>query len=362
MTGVTGVIVALVPAHNEESQIGTTLTALQSQTRAPDRIVVVTDNCTDRTAAIAKSIAGVEVFETQGNEHKKAGALNQALALLLPELNENDVILVQDADSQLDRDFVAAGMSELDARPRLGAVGGTFRASALPEAAPRGARMLLHLQDNEYARYARDVRRLNGRCLVVTGTAAMFRAQTLNAISSARLDGRLPSGDGRGGVYDTQVLTEDNELSFAIMHLGFEILAPASMTLKTETMMTWRDLWKQRLRWKRGAIENCVQYGLTRITWRYWGRQIYTMLGILVTATYLGSLVWAAFNGGVHMEGFWLAVTGVFCLERIITLHDKGWLRAIASGLMYEIPYDLFLQATHAKAYVDAMTNKRKDW
>ncbi|MGV1009264.1 MAG: glycosyltransferase family 2 protein [Dermatophilaceae bacterium] len=355
-------VVTLVPAHNEQSQIGSTLDALLAQSRPPDRIVVVADNCTDATVRIAEAVPGVEVFQTQGNRHKKAGALNQVLAVLLPELDGDDVVLVQDADSQLDRGFVAAGMAELERRPRLGAVGGTFRAAALPQQAGVGARMLLHLQDNEYARYARDVRRLDGRCLVVTGTAAMFRVTTLTALSTARLQGRLPAGDGNGGIYDTQVLTEDNELSFAIMHLGYEILAPASMTLKTETMMTWRQLWRQRLRWKRGAIENCVQYGLTRITWRYWGRQLYTMLGILVTAMYLGSLLWSTVHGGVHMQGFWLAVTGVFCLERIITLHDRGWPRAFVSGLMYELPYDLFLQATHAKAYVDAMTNKKKDW
>lgn len=357
-----GVIVALIPAHNEEAQIGTTLTALRQQSRVPDRIVVVADNCRDATAQIARSVHGVDVIETVGNEHKKAGALNQALSMLLPGLDDDDVVLVQDADSQLDRDFIAAGIRELDSKPWLGAVGGTFRASALPDAAPMQARILLHLQDNEYARYARDVRRLAGRCLVVTGTAAMFRVETLRAISRARLAGRLPSGDGRGGIYDTQVLTEDNELSFAIMHLGFDIKAPASMTLRTETMMTWQALWQQRLRWKRGAIENCVQYGLTRITWRYWGRQLYTMLGILVTATYLGSLIWAAFNGGMHVEPFWLAVTGVFVLERVITLHDRGWSRAIVSGLMYEIPYDLFLQATHARAYVDAVSNKKRVW
>ncbi len=355
-------IVTLIPAHNEESQIRTTLTALQSQSRVPDRVIVVADNCTDRTAHIARSVEGIEVFETEGNAHKKAGALNQALSVLLPQLNEDDVVLVQDADSQLDPQFVEAGLTELGSKPRLGAVGGTFRASALAEEATFGARMLLHLQDNEYARYARDVRRLDGRCLVVTGTAAMFRAKTLKALSQARLAGELPAGDGCGGVYDTQVLTEDNELSFAIMHLGFEILAPASMTLKTEAMTTWRDLWQQRLRWKRGAIENCVQYGLTRITWRYWGRQVYTMLGIVVTAIYVASLFWATVNGGVSTHPFWLGVTAVFCLERIITLHDRGPLRAIASGLMYEIPYDLFLQATHAKAYVDAMAKKRKDW
>jgi poly-beta-1,6-N-acetyl-D-glucosamine synthase len=354
-------LIVLVPAHNEEVKIGATLTALFSQTQVPDRIVVVADNCTDSTVEIAR-LFPVEVFETEGNSHKKAGALNQALARTLPDLLDDDVILVQDADSELDRKFIEAGLAELTSRSRLGAVGGTFRAASLPPGATWRERILHHLQDNEYARYARDVRRLKGRCLVVTGTAAMFRAGTLRRVSRARIEGILPAGDGRGGVYDTEVLTEDNELSFAMLTLGLKILAPPSMLLKTEVMQTWRELWNQRLRWKRGAIENCVQYRLTKVTWRYWFRQVYTMLGIIVTAVYLASLVWYALDGGITVSPFWMAVTGVFCLERVVTLHDRGWRRALIAGSMYELPYDLFLQATHARAYFDATLNKKKEW
>ena len=71
-------VVVLVPAHDEAASIGTTLRALQAQTRRPDRVVVVADNCTDDTVAIARA-AGAEVVETVGNTDKKAGALNQAL-------------------------------------------------------------------------------------------------------------------------------------------------------------------------------------------------------------------------------------------------------------------------------------------
>src|ERR1700760_3348425 len=48
-------VVAVVPAHNEEQCIAATIKALLGQTRAPDRIVVVADNCTDRTVQIAQS-------------------------------------------------------------------------------------------------------------------------------------------------------------------------------------------------------------------------------------------------------------------------------------------------------------------
>src|SRR5215218_2928494 len=97
-------IVALIPCHNEENLVWRAIRSLHSQTRPPDRIVVIADNCTDGTARLAR-YCGAEVFETEGNRHKKAGALNQVLGRLLPELDPSDAVLVQDADSFLDERF-----------------------------------------------------------------------------------------------------------------------------------------------------------------------------------------------------------------------------------------------------------------
>ena len=160
-------VVAMIPAHNEEAGIAAAIHGLQNQTSRPDRIVVVTDNCTDGTARIALE-EGAEVFATVGNTDKKAGALNQFLEVLLLELEDDDLVLVQDADSALDPDFLAIARLEVGIK-RIGAVGGVFRGTP-------GGGVVGHLQRNEYARYARDVRRLNGKCLVVTGTAAVLRA------------------------------------------------------------------------------------------------------------------------------------------------------------------------------------------
>jgi poly-beta-1,6-N-acetyl-D-glucosamine synthase len=356
-----GRVIVVIPAHNEAATVHIAVDALSTQTRIPDDVIVVADNCTDETAANARA-CGARVEVTVDNTDKKAGALNQVLATLLSTLDDDDVVLVQDADSFLDTGFIEGGLAVIVGRPGVGAVGGTFRGQPAPEDASWSARILAHLQDNEYARYARDVRRLRGKCLVVTGTAAMFRVTTLKEVSAARLDGRLPAGDGRGGIYDTSVLTEDNELSFAVMTLGYSLLAPAEMTLTTEVMPTWRQLWNQRLRWKRGAVENCFQYGFTAVTRRYWGRQALTAAGVLVTALYLGTLLWAMFDGGLTIHPFWLGVTGVFVLERFVTVRDKGLRHQAAAASMYELPYELFLQATHAKAYADALLRRDRKW
>jgi cellulose synthase/poly-beta-1,6-N-acetylglucosamine synthase-like glycosyltransferase len=348
-------VVAMIPAHNEGATITDAIGGLVLQDRRPDRIIVVADNCADHTAQLARQ-AGAEVIETVGNTAKKAGALNQALAAVLPGLDAEAVVLVQDADSVLDQGFVSAAIHHLERDDRLGAVGGTFRGSA-------DRTFIGHLQRNEYARYARDVRRLNGKCLVVTGTAAVLRVRTLRAVSRARLEGRIPAGDGKGGIYDTTVLTEDNELTFALLHLGYTVLSPKECTLTTEVMTSWRALWNQRLRWKRGALENCSQYGLTGVTWRYWGRQLLTGLGIMLTSAYLTSLVWSlAMYGGIAVHPFWMAVTTIFVVERIITVKDRGPRRMLLAATMYELGYDTFLQVVHAKAYADAALRRERRW
>jgi cellulose synthase/poly-beta-1,6-N-acetylglucosamine synthase-like glycosyltransferase len=59
----------LIPAHNEEAQLGMALESVLRQSRPVDRIIVVSDNSTDRTVQIARRRAnrGVEVIETVDN-------------------------------------------------------------------------------------------------------------------------------------------------------------------------------------------------------------------------------------------------------------------------------------------------------
>src|SRR3954468_10639725 len=65
-------VVVLIPAHNEEASIGATVQALLRQERIPDRIVVIADNCTDETIAVAASLRhpALVVTETRNNRDK----------------------------------------------------------------------------------------------------------------------------------------------------------------------------------------------------------------------------------------------------------------------------------------------------
>jgi cellulose synthase/poly-beta-1,6-N-acetylglucosamine synthase-like glycosyltransferase len=293
------------------------------------------------------------VFETVENQYKKAGALNQALELLLPELGDEDAILVMDADSFLAPSFLLEARRRL--RGNVGGVGGVFTGRA-------GGGFVGMLQRNEYARYARDTARLKGRVLVLTGTATLFSARTLRHVCRARAEGVLPGGAAQ--VYDTSVLTEDNELTLALLHLGYEVVSPKDCRLTTEVMESWRALYRQRLRWKRGALENLVQYGLTRVTLSYWRRQLWTLVGVIVTAAYLATLVWSlAAQGAIILHPLWLAVTAVFALERAVTVRSRGPIQMVlAAVLIVEMSFDIFIQTVHAKAIFDTIRRSERSW
>jgi cellulose synthase/poly-beta-1,6-N-acetylglucosamine synthase-like glycosyltransferase len=269
-------VTVLIPAHNEAACIAETIASLRSQSHQPAGIVVIADNCTDDTAPIARAL-GVEVFETQGNTKKKAGALNQALPAVLADLGDNDAVMVMDADTTLDQGFLASAVSRLSDDRALMAVGGLFYGD-------EGAGLIGQFQRNEYSRYAREISRRRGRVFVLTGTASIFRPRALRTVAAER--GRSIPGVP-GDFYDTLALTEDNELTLAIKSLGGLMISPGQCTVVTEVMQTWRALWAQRLRWQRGAVENLGSYGLRPSVTRYWAQQLGIGYGVVAIAAYV---------------------------------------------------------------------------
>ena len=59
-------VVVLIPAHNEEAGITEAVKSLHRQTVRPDLVIVVADNCNDRTVERARD-AGAQVVESVGN-------------------------------------------------------------------------------------------------------------------------------------------------------------------------------------------------------------------------------------------------------------------------------------------------------
>ena len=346
-------VTVLIPAHDEAASIGATLDSLSAQEPAPDRIIVVADNCTDTTEEIAAA-HGAEVFVSVDNAHKKAGALNQALQGLLGGMGDNDIVMCMDADTVLDEGFLEAGIQRFTSDRALMAIGGLFYGED-------GHGLLGQLQRNEYVRYSREIRRRRGRVFVLTGTASMFRSRALRTVAASR-GGLLPGV--RGDVYDTAALTEDNELTMAIKSLGGLMASPDSCRVVTELMPTVRNLWTQRLRWQRGALENLGAYGPTPPMLRYWAQQLgigYSVIALssfwlLIITTALATDRWVWFP-------FWLGVGSVFVIDRVVSAWSGGWKARLLAVLLFpELIFDMFLDLVYIKGIFDISFARNATW
>ena len=101
-----GTTAVLIPAHNEELGISQTLIMLRPQLIASDRVVVVADNCTDKTARLAWDEGSEVVERFNSTQRGKGFALEAGVRYL--STNPPDVVVVLDADCELDTGSIDA--------------------------------------------------------------------------------------------------------------------------------------------------------------------------------------------------------------------------------------------------------------
>jgi biofilm PGA synthesis N-glycosyltransferase PgaC len=315
--------------------------------------VVVADNCTDRTIPLARA-AGAEVFRTAGNRHKKAGALNGALEMLLPSLADTDIVLAMDADSRLAADFVELGLRHLTATPDRGAISGSYMA--------RDDRSVVGLlQRIEYAQGLHHVHSRSGRIHVLSGAACMFTAGALRKVADLRGSSVLPGR--RGLVYLQDSLTEDYELTVALKRLGYDPRNAEECEVVTDVMGTWRDWSVQRLRWQRGTLETLFRYGWIPHTRKAWAIQVWTYFRSLVPL--LMVLYWAyaiAFET-ITLQVFWLAVLPVFVLEQLVSAWRAGPRARLAALVLAPMwLYDVAQSVVYWRALLRSLRRSESEW
>ena len=328
---------------------------LAGQTRPPDRIIVMSDNSTDATVALARE-AGAEVWETSGNTHKKAGALNQALSRILSELDDTDYVFIQDADTMPVPQWLEVALGWAERNP--GAIISGRYASP-----PTGSSLLRIIQENEFARDGRALSRRGNRTRIVVGTSALFPVATVRAVIRARLDGTLP-GAQDGNVYSTLSITEDYELTLALKTLGFATLSPPECDAVTDVMPTIAALWRQRIRWQRGAFTDLRVYGLNRVTAWYYASQAMWCFGMLTVLMILAQVTLVvAHSGHFSPAPVWLGTLPLFIAYRILSVQRtgaKGML--VAAALLPETAYDFFRYGVYLRCAWMAMTGRQTQW
>jgi poly-beta-1,6-N-acetyl-D-glucosamine synthase len=333
-------IVALIPARNEPG-IGGTVRSLRAQTRPPDLILVVANNCTDggRTVYDAEE-AGAVVVRLADNQHLKAGAINHGLdALQVYYPDGESAVLVMDADTVLDADWVRCAERALR---HTDAVSGAYHGRD-------GAGLLGLAQRTEFAQAAHRAGQHPLRVAVLSGTATMFRMSALRRVRDGRAAGVLdgpasyrhtPVADTNCGGPRTAVwysitsIVEDFELTLCLRALGLAVVAPPGLRVTTDVMGSWAGLWRQRIRWQEGTLRALSRFGLG-VTWRLWAAQVWIYLVALTPPLFAGFLLWAATRGGgVVWDPRWLAVTAAVGAAEGWQARSGGWRCVLFAGLV----------------------------
>lgn len=253
-------IVAFVPAHNEEQDIARTLEALLTQSRKLDRIVVIADNCDDRTEEIASQFRDVTVMRTIANVDKKVGALSQAWNTWA---HGYDFVLGVDADTVLAPDCVAELETEMTRNPNAAGVMARYTFDERL-AGTFFARQLIRAQRHDFASWLSDIMAKNRETYVLGGQATLFRTAHLQAVADTF---------ARNSPWDPDAQVEDMELTWRLHDLGRQTLVSTTARAYAGPMLTLKALIGQRRKWDEGMIELLRKTGFTRKTAIPWKQQ-----------------------------------------------------------------------------------------
>lgn len=230
-------IAIIIPAHNECLLIEDTVTKALALNypRTAFTVLVIADNCTDDTAALARA-AGARVLERQGNPGKGQG-LNDALKLLLEE--SWGAFLVLDADSHLHPDTLRA----LDGALAAGAAAVQIRYGVLnPKDSLRTRAMELSTASFNALR-PRGKTRL-GLSAGINGNGFCLTRETVLQVP-----------------YLAHSIVEDIEYHILLLRAGLRVGFLDHVWVKAQMPIGGRGAQVQRVRWERGrviTIRNCA--------------------------------------------------------------------------------------------------------
>ena len=296
----------LIPAHDEELGIGRTLASIRPQLFPGDRLIVVADNCGDRTAEVARA-EGAEVLERWDTARRGKGyALDYGVRFL--ERDPPEVAVVIDADCT-----VYPGAIDLLVRRAI-ATNCPVQASNLLEAPARaGWRSQISSFAFQYKNLVRSLgrSRLRVPCLL-TGTGMAFPWPLIR-------DASLSSGN----------IVEDLQLGLDLALIGFPANLCPEAKVTSELPADSRTALEQRKRWEHGHLQTLFTQ-VPRLIGSAFRRRRLALLGLaldlsvpplamlflLWAATLTGLLAWWS-AGGSEWPALILAGSGLGALLSI---------------------------------------------
>lgn len=230
-------VAVLVPAHNEELVIRTTLMDLKNKLQKGYKLIVVVDNCTDATAEISRTVGATVIERNDINKRGKGYALDYGLEFLNQEPPE--VVVFIDADC-----FVGQGTMEKLVQLAIATkrpVQATYLMSKPGLPSPKDSVSAFAFKVKNQVRLL-GLKKLGLPCTLV-GTGMAF---PWSAISSVN----LANGD----------IVEDMKLGLDLNMAGYPPLFCASALVTGCLPQQVQAAKTQRTRWEHGHLQTLLTY------------------------------------------------------------------------------------------------------
>ena len=230
---------AIVPAHNEENVIKNLVESLNNQNYPKELydVYVIADNCTDRTAEIAKE-AGAKVYKRFDESHKTKGfALNWFLKQKIEENADYDAFCVFDADNIVDKNFIKNMNKKLCQGEEI--VQGYRDIKNPTDSWISSGYAIFYWMMNRFYHLARYNLGLSP---LINGTGFMVKFDLIK-----------PNG------WQTITLTEDIEFSLINIASGKKLGWATDAIVYDEQPVNFSQSWSQRSRWTVGHLQ-CMKH------------------------------------------------------------------------------------------------------
>jgi len=336
-------VVAIIPAHNEEKSIRDCLAGLgdQSLPKGLDLdVIVVADNCTDRTEEKAIESGkefnlNLTVLTTENNKLRKVGALNQGWKYIYGDvmdlydrkissyqlLYQKSVkaILGMDADSRLAPGALKHLWEGLSSARNIGGVMAKYtmrmpkKKSQLSkddvhyeEKIASGeyggpiARWWTHQQKQDMASWLLNLQYHGGSTYVLGGQATLFRPEALqDIVNENKLDGPWQN--------DSDV--EDMLLTWQLQKSKWKTLISPEARCFVDAMRSYHTFRQQRNKWKSGTVELLTNHDIgaqSRHKGKIWRSELKTSLDLFTRILFIALLSISLATNQFYWSWLWI--------------------------------------------------------
>ena len=295
----------LIPAHNEETVIEKTLYSIKKQLPKGDNVLVVADNCNDRTAGLIRNFStlnGKDFKVIERNDTSQTGkgyALDFGVKHLQSEPPE--ILIIIDADCSIGENAIDLLKQNAIATQR------TVQANYLIE--DKSSTSLLG-KVSTFALIVKNIVRQAGTkvlgtpCILV-GSGMAFPWKDINSIQLASAN-----------------IVEDMQMGIDLALLGSEPIYCHDALIRSNLPTDEKTLLSQRKRWEHGAIQTLLT-------------QAPKLLKEGITKSKPSLIIHALDIGLLPLSLLILLTTGALIVNSFLFLYQQGNTALILSSIMF---------------------------